>query len=104
MMNQAWSLWNEGHELELIDSLLADSCCSDEFSRYMHVGLLCVQEDFSGRPTMSSVVSMLKNGGSTLPKPKRPGFFAWTFTGHHNKANASKCSVNGLTISDILPR
>ncbi|KAG5234760.1 cysteine-rich receptor protein [Salix suchowensis] len=103
LLAYAWSLWNEGDELELIDSLLADSCCSDEFSRYMHVGLLCVQEDFGGRPTMSSVVSMLKNGSSTLPEPELPGFFAWTFTGHH-KANASKCSVNGLTISDILPR
>lgn len=103
MMNQAWPLWNEGNELLLIDSLLADSCCSDEFSRYMHIGLLCVQEDFGGRPSMSSVVSMLKNESSTLPKPKRPGFFAWTFTGHC-EANASKCSVNGLTISDILPR
>ncbi|KAL9384084.1 hypothetical protein Peur_024407 [Populus x canadensis] len=99
----AWPLWNEGNELLLIDSLLADSCCLDEFSRYMHIGLLCVQEDFGGRPTMSSVVSMLKNESSTLPKPKRPGFFAWTFTGHC-EASASKCSVNGLTISDILPR
>ncbi|KAG6754693.1 hypothetical protein POTOM_040487 [Populus tomentosa] len=103
LLAYAWPLWNEGNELLLIDSLLADSCCSDEFSRYMHNGLLCVQEDFGGRPTMSSVVSMLKNESSTLPKPKRPGFFAWTFTGHC-EANASKCSVNGLTISDVFPR
>ncbi|XP_061984229.1 cysteine-rich receptor-like protein kinase 25 [Populus nigra] len=103
LLAYAWPLWNEGNELLLIDSLLADSCCLDEFSRYMHIGLLCVQEDFGGRPRMSSVVSMLKNESSTLPKPKRPGFFAWTFTGHC-EASASKCSVNGLTISDIFPR
>ncbi|KAL9384086.1 hypothetical protein Peur_024409 [Populus x canadensis] len=58
--NKAWQLWNEGNKAELIDPRLSDSCNADEFSRYMHIGLLCVQEDASDRPTMSSVVLMLK--------------------------------------------
>ncbi|KAK2631103.1 hypothetical protein EUGRSUZ_L03398, partial [Eucalyptus grandis] len=47
-------------ELELVDPLIIDSCCMEEFRRYMQIGLLCVQEDAYDRPTMSSVVVMMK--------------------------------------------
>ncbi|KAJ6925607.1 hypothetical protein NC651_010108 [Populus alba x Populus x berolinensis] len=100
----AWELWNNGKELEMTDPVLADSCCSDEFSRCVHIGLLCVQEDASERPAMSSVVLMLKSDNSIdLPQPQRPAIFAGRFTDHH-EAKANDCSVNGLTVSDILPR
>ncbi|CAL5344663.1 unnamed protein product [Camellia sinensis] len=69
-----WQLWNEGKGLELIDPLLTVSCDLDEFLRYMHIGLLCVQEDAYDRPTMSSVVVMLKNDIVTLSQPERPAF------------------------------
>ena len=104
ILNQAWELWNNGKELEMIDPVLADSCCSDEFSRCVHIGLLCVQEDASERPAMSSVVLMLKSDNSIdLPQPQRPAIFAGRFTDHH-EAKANDCSVNGLTVSDILLR
>ncbi|CAH2056714.1 unnamed protein product [Thlaspi arvense] len=48
----------------------------DEFLRYMHVGLLCVQEDAYDRPTMSSVAVMLKSETVTLCQPEKPAFFA----------------------------
>ncbi|KAL9346837.1 hypothetical protein Peur_061690 [Populus x canadensis] len=102
LLAYAWQLWNEGKELELIDPLMADSCCSDEFSRYMHVGLLCVQEDPCERPTMSSVVLMLKKESSILTQPDRPAFSVGRFA--DNEANAGNCSVNALTISSISPR
>ncbi|KAG6778599.1 hypothetical protein POTOM_014937 [Populus tomentosa] len=104
LLAYAWELWNNGKELEMIDPVLADSCCSDEFSRCVHIGLLCVQEDASERPAMSSVVLMLKSDNSIdLPQPQRPAIFAGRFTDHH-EAKANDCSVNGLTVSDILPR
>ncbi|XP_052307978.1 cysteine-rich receptor-like protein kinase 10 isoform X2 [Populus trichocarpa] len=104
LLAYAWELWNNGKELEMIDPVLADSCCSDEFSRCVHIGLLCVQEDASERPAMSSVVLMLKSDNSIdLPQPQRPAFFAGRFTDHH-EAKANDCSVNGVTVSDILPR
>ncbi|KAG6755870.1 hypothetical protein POTOM_039278 [Populus tomentosa] len=102
LLAYAWQLWNEGKELELIDPLMADSCCSDEFSRYMHVGLLCVQEDPCERPTMSSVVLMLKRESSILTQPDRPAFSVGRFADY--EANAGNCSVNALTISSISPR
>ncbi|KAJ6978385.1 cysteine-rich receptor-like protein kinase 25 [Populus alba x Populus x berolinensis] len=101
LLAYAWQLWNEGKELELIDPLMADSCCSDEFSRYMHVGLLCVQEDPCERPTMSSVVLMLKRESSILTHPHRPAFSVGRFADY--EANAGNCSVNALTISSISP-
>ncbi|KAI5570334.1 hypothetical protein BDE02_11G021700 [Populus trichocarpa] len=102
LLAYAWQLWNEGKELELIDPLMADSCCLDEFSRYMHVGLLCVQEDPCERPTMSSVVLMLKRESSILIQPDRPAFSVGRFADY--EANAGNCSVNALTISSISPR
>uniref|UniRef100_A0A6N2KED9 non-specific serine/threonine protein kinase n=1 Tax=Salix viminalis TaxID=40686 RepID=A0A6N2KED9_SALVM len=95
----AWQLWNEGNKAELIDPMLSDSCNAEEFSRYMHIGLLCVQEDASDRPTMSSVVLMLKSHNSFLPQPERPAFVGRFMD--NLKATASNFSVNEMTISDL---
>ncbi|KAK9928002.1 hypothetical protein M0R45_025160 [Rubus argutus] len=75
LLNYAWELWNEGKVLELMDPLLKDSCSPNELLRYIHIGLLCVQEDANTRPTMSSVVQMLKSQSMSLSKPERPAFF-----------------------------
>jgi hypothetical protein len=100
-MVQAWQLWEEGNALELIDPLLIDSCCSNEFLRYIHIGLLCVQEDANDRPTMSYVVVMLKNESTSLCQPQRPAFSVGRFTDHDE---AGPDSINGLSVSNIGPR
>ncbi|PON41049.1 Cysteine rich receptor like kinase [Parasponia andersonii] len=75
LLSYAWKLWHEGQVLELVDSLAVDSYDQDECLRYLQVGLLCVQEDAYDRPTMSSVVVMLKGESTgTLCQPKRPAF------------------------------
>jgi hypothetical protein len=101
-MMQAWQLWNEGKALELMDPLLIDSCGPDEFLRYIHIGLLCVQENANDRPTMSSAVVMLKNETVTLSQPQRVAFSVGRFTDHYE--TGPQDSVNGLSISDIGPR
>jgi hypothetical protein len=101
-MIQAWQLWNEGKALELMDPLLIDSCGPDEFLRYIHIGLLCVQENANDRPTMSSAVVMLKNETVTLSQPQRVAFSVGRFTDHYETGPHD--SVNGLSISDIGPR
>ncbi|XP_021293806.1 cysteine-rich receptor-like protein kinase 10 isoform X2 [Herrania umbratica] len=98
----AWHLWNEGNALELMDPLLTDGC-PDEFLRLIHIGLLCVEEDAFNRPTMSSVVVMLKGEAVTLCQPQQPAFSVGRFADHHQTLPQS-CSVNGLTISNIAPR
>ncbi|KAK6264912.1 hypothetical protein SCA6_020346 [Theobroma cacao] len=98
----AWHLWNEGNALELMDPLLTDGC-PDEFLRFIHIGLLCVEEDAFNRPSMPSVVVMLKGETVTLSQPQQPAFSVRRL-GEHHQTQAQSCSVNGLTISNIEPR
>ena len=46
-----------------------------EIIRYIHIGLLCVQENVADRPTMASVVLMLSSYSITLPTPSKPAWF-----------------------------
>ncbi|KAH9796533.1 cysteine-rich receptor-like protein kinase 10 [Citrus sinensis] len=101
LLAYAWHLWNEGNALDLIDPLLTDTCSPDEFLRYIHIGLLCVQEDAFDRPTMSSVVVMLQGETITLCQPQKPAFSFGRLTDDDDN---NYCSVNGLTISDLSPR
>ncbi|GMN67958.1 hypothetical protein TIFTF001_037020 [Ficus carica] len=71
----AWMLWTEGKPLDLMDACFNDLYVESQVLRSIQVGLLCVQKFPYDRPTMSSVVFMLKNEGTILPKPKQPGFF-----------------------------
>lgn len=102
---QAWHLWNEGKGMELIDPLLCDSCPGGEFLRYMHIALLCVQEDAYDRPTMSWVVLMLKNESATLDQPKQPPFSIGRFNANdRSDPHGQECSLNFLTMSGIVPQ
>ncbi|KAG2688179.1 hypothetical protein I3760_09G083100 [Carya illinoinensis] len=98
LLAYAWQLWNEGKAMELLDPLLIDSCCADEFLRYIHVGLLCVEEDANYRPTMSSVVATLKSEPGTLCQPERPAFCVGRFI-DLDEADPDNLSFNGLSIS-----
>ncbi|KAJ6728740.1 CYSTEINE-RICH RECEPTOR-LIKE KINASE [Salix koriyanagi] len=91
-------------EIKRVDrsNVCPDSCNAEEFSRYMHIGLLCVQEDASDRPTMSSVVLMLKSHNSFLPQPERPAFVGRFMD--NPEATANNFSVNEMTLSDVDPR
>ncbi|KAJ4841989.1 G-type lectin S-receptor-like serine/threonine-protein kinase SD1-1 [Turnera subulata] len=74
LLGHAWTLWNEGRQLELMDKSVEDSYSMSNVQRCIHVGLLCVQQRPEDRPTMSNVVVMLSSEVS-LPQPKQPGFF-----------------------------
>ncbi|KAM1154612.1 hypothetical protein FF1_036926 [Malus domestica] len=104
LIGYAWQLWNETKGLELMDPLLKDSCSPNEFLRYIHIGLLCVQEDANNRPTMSSVVHMLKTETISLSRPEKPAFFTGRYVDHHDQVRAQDCSANRLTISIDVPR
>ncbi|KAL8468874.1 hypothetical protein ACS0TY_031907 [Phlomoides rotata] len=104
LLAYAWKLWNEGRGLELMDPLLADSCPSkEEFTRCLHIGLLCVQEDASDRPSMSSIVLMLNRDTVSLSQPERPAFTDRKFIDHYQTC-FNRLSINDLTMSDLLPR
>ncbi|CAI0389389.1 unnamed protein product [Linum tenue] len=74
LIGHVWDLWRAGRALEIADSsTMGESYSADQMMRCIQVGLLCVQESPTDRPTMSNVVSMLGNA-TTLPSPKEPAF------------------------------
>ncbi|CAJ2645353.1 G-type lectin S-receptor-like serine/threonine-protein kinase At4g27290 isoform X2 [Trifolium pratense] len=74
LLGHAWRLWIENMALELVDPHFVETIVYSEILRYMHVGLLCVQQKPGDRPDMSSVILML-NGEKLLSQPKAPGFY-----------------------------
>lgn len=98
---QAWKLWNEGRVFELVDPKMIEPWAASEVLRCIHVGLLCVQDRATERPTMTDVVSMLSNDTLLLPAPKQPAYFIDTVR-KEVEVSAKKsdnCSMNDVTIS-----
>ncbi|KAM5588480.1 hypothetical protein ABKV19_006763 [Rosa sericea] len=89
----AWKLWNEGRAVELVDEVLSDLYSSSEVKTCMHVGLLCVQDNATDRPTMVDVALMLSSEKDG-PNPKRPIFTmqnsAYHPQPHSENTNSSK--------------
>ncbi|KAF3946899.1 hypothetical protein CMV_026887 [Castanea mollissima] len=107
LIGYAWQLWNEGKGLELTDlAILDESCIPSEVLRCIHVGLLCVQDQATDRPTMVDVVSFLANETIQLSTPKQPAFFINTITKELDALeNKSKnYSINNVTISKLDAR
>lgn len=56
--SQVWDLWKESRVMEIVDKALGESHDHDpQILRCFHIGLLCVQESATARPSMSEVVS-----------------------------------------------
>ncbi|KAJ4718137.1 putative Receptor protein kinase [Melia azedarach] len=107
LVGYAWKLWTEGKGLELTDKTMDESCSPEEVLRCIHVGLLCVQDRATDRPTMSDVVSMLTNDSMALPAPKQPAFFINVASDQVPEVTEIKlelCSANDVTISEMEPR
>ncbi|KAF8391470.1 hypothetical protein HHK36_023775 [Tetracentron sinense] len=106
LLKFAWRLWCEDKGLELMDTLLVESCVIGEVLKCIHIGLLCVQEDSADRPTMSSVVLMLGSDAATLPKPTQPAFPVGRVVPRTSQpsSNTKICSINEVTLSIVTPR
>ncbi|KAK2644377.1 hypothetical protein Ddye_019572 [Dipteronia dyeriana] len=113
--NEAWKHWRDGTPTELLDSNLIDSYSSNEVTRCIQVGLLCVQEDPAERPTMATAVLMLNSYSLTLQLPQQPAFFFGTRTDlsmqitHETESDQSKSksvpwSVDDASITELHPR
>ncbi|KAL6990904.1 hypothetical protein U1Q18_009025, partial [Sarracenia purpurea var. burkii] len=104
-----WSLWKEGQTLDVVDSTLSrDSCPTSEVLRCIHIGLLCVQEFATDRPTMSDVAFMLCNESAALPSPKQPGFIFKKLVAGADSSSTSAGGTstlgNDVTITTIQGR
>ena len=91
-------MWKEGKALDLMDQTIRETCNADEFLRCVNIGLLCVQEDPSDRPTMSNVVFMLSSEIATLPTPKQPAYVVRRSIPSATSSTTKPESSNELTV------
>ena len=87
-----------------------------EIIRYIHIGLLCVQENVDDKPTMASIVLMLNSYSITLPTPSKPTFFMhssielntflqWEHDSRVTEPNLPiQASINEVSITELSPR
>ncbi|KAF7829164.1 G-type lectin S-receptor-like serine/threonine-protein kinase CES101 [Senna tora] len=105
---KAWELWQRGDGLELMDPILSESCCTEQFLRILQVGLLCVEDSPADRPNVSQVISMTTNQSIHLPLVNKPAFMnldKMTSTNFRRQdLDLEYHSVNGLSISIVDPR
>ncbi|ESW15178.1 hypothetical protein PHAVU_007G050600 [Phaseolus vulgaris] len=71
----AWKKWTEQTTMEFLDPALRGSCSRNEVNRCIHIGLLCVQENPSDRPSMATIALMLNSYSVTLSMPRQPASF-----------------------------
>ncbi|CAA7018260.1 unnamed protein product [Microthlaspi erraticum] len=74
LVTHAWRLWRKRSPLELLDSTFGENYQSDDVTRCIHIGLLCVQEDPAYRPPLTTIILMLTNSTMTLPEPRQTRF------------------------------
>lgn len=76
--------------------------------RFIHIGLLCVQENVAKRPTMSLVIQWLGSDTITIPLPTTAAFTTHLPLGaiasDQAKGQAGALSLNELSITELSPR
>ncbi|KAL6201876.1 hypothetical protein ACLB2K_025588 [Fragaria x ananassa] len=73
LLEWAWNLHENNHELELVDYRLSEFN-EEEAKRIMKIGLLCTQTSSMLRPTMSGVVGMLTGAIEVTTAASKPGY------------------------------
>ncbi|PWA76602.1 cysteine-rich RLK (RECEPTOR-like protein kinase) 26 [Artemisia annua] len=130
LLSFAWKRWENGTPSDMIDPTLKTGSAGSlsNIIRSIHIGLLCVQENVADRPPIGSVVLMLNGFPILLPQPSQPAFLVHSTSTDPEMPLSQECSsssgtsglerpelskinlrpspfsVNGVTISDIVPR
>ncbi|KAL4288959.1 hypothetical protein AHAS_Ahas19G0338300 [Arachis hypogaea] len=113
LLSYAWKNWTQNTPLELLDPTLRGSYSRNEVIRCIHIGLLCVQESPSARPSMANILLMLNSYSVTLSLPRQPASFL-----HGRKPNRLQdgldsdqsttssipWSNNEVSITQLVPR
>jgi hypothetical protein len=96
-------LWREDRSLDLMEPTIGYASFTSILLRFINIGLLCVQESPTNRPTMSDVISMISNEHAPLPTPKQPAFSMGRNVDTNLRVdNAENCSNNNVTISAMV--
>ena len=84
--------------MKIVDLLLDETFPTNEVSRCIQIGLLCVQEHATDWPTMSTVVFMLGND-TPLPSTKGLAFILkGTYNSTDRSTSATSNSINEITL------
>ncbi|XP_027364933.1 cysteine-rich receptor-like protein kinase 10 [Abrus precatorius] len=75
LLSYAWKNWLEQTPLELLDPTLRNSYSRNEVIRCIHIGLLCVQENPSDRPSLATIALTLNSYTVSLSMPRQPASF-----------------------------
>ncbi|KAI3466618.1 hypothetical protein Pfo_023281 [Paulownia fortunei] len=98
LLGYAWKLWNENNSVDLIDKRISSPTFQAEIMRCVHIGLLCVQEFPTNRPTISTVLSMLSSEIVDLQVPEHPGFTDRWIRSHVGSSSSTQTrSANNIT-------
>nr|XP_034927084.1 cysteine-rich receptor-like protein kinase 41 [Populus alba] len=106
LIGYVWELWREEKALEIVDPSLTELYDPREALKCIQIGLLCVQEDATDRPSMLAVVFMLSNE-TEIPSPKQPAFLfrkSDKFPDIALDVEDGQCSVNEVTITEFACR
>ncbi|KAB1206363.1 Receptor-like serine/threonine-protein kinase SD1-7 [Morella rubra] len=101
LIGHVWDLWMEGKALDIVDSTLSEEFSAHEVLRCIQIGLLCVQEQATDRPTMLDVLVMLVNE-TAIPSPNKPAFINRRIVSPAPDSSGSAgapASLNEITIS-----
>nr|XP_043623399.1 G-type lectin S-receptor-like serine/threonine-protein kinase At4g27290 isoform X2 [Erigeron canadensis] len=106
LIGHAWTMYNEGRSLELVDTNLEETINPSEVLRSIEVGLLCVQQSPNDRPNMSSVVRMLGNELGAIQKPKQPAFFTERniLGADSSSSTNATSSTSYITVTEVVGR
>ena len=88
--------------MDIVDPALCQPFSTNEVSRCIHIGLLCVQDAATERPTMSDVIFMLANE-TTLPPPNPPAF-NFQYTQSPKSLSGGAVSLNSVSITTLEAR
>ncbi|KAE8714921.1 Cysteine-rich receptor-like protein kinase 25 [Hibiscus syriacus] len=106
LISYCWNHWRTGAPLEMMDPNLRTNYSRNEVARCIHVGLLCVQEDPSKRPMMTTVILMLDSYSVSLPQPQKPASFLCTRNelSPQEAMGLGELSNNEVSITELEPR
>ncbi|XP_020209151.1 putative receptor-like protein kinase At4g00960 [Cajanus cajan] len=116
----AWRNWKEGTATNIVDPLLNNNS-RNEMMRCIHIGLLCIQENSSDRPTMATIMLMLNSYSLSLPIPTEPAFYtnsrtrslpemqSWEYNSRETGSSepilkSAQESENEASITELYPR
>ncbi|XP_039169848.1 putative receptor-like protein kinase At4g00960 [Eucalyptus grandis] len=119
LISYVWKNWREGSLSNIIDPSIT-SGSSIEIVRCIHIGLLCVQDNMISRPTMASVLHVLKSHSVTLQVPSRPAFYIhsgaesdmpsmqdynlWVAEVEESRSKSNQFSKNEVSMTEPYPR